>query len=232
MKIRVVAILLIVIFVVFQSCSAEPLEGINQTRNIWNGTWADDTYTLYFHQNGTEISGIYEPFDYDTPYDIGRLEGTLSPDEKQFSGKWIVKGIVSVHLSDDENSFTGTSVDNPINGLIGIKAKELYANRTGIIQDAQNPWTGTWKTATKTFNLTQTGSEIKGETHPLPGVADGSQTLEGIISKDKKIAIINSTKAGDVILIISNDGSYYNGTYMDDFSGSDEQFSRNMTRIG
>lgn len=232
MKIIIVSgIILLALIVCFQPVSADQAEEMNQTENIWNGTWADDMYLLYFQQNGTNVSGIYEPYESDTQYDLGKLVGNLSSDGTRFTGKWIVTSTVTLNLSDDEKSITGSSTDNPIKGLKEIKAKGINGNRTEEITDKENPWTGTWVSSTKIYNLTQAGSSITGDSAPLPEFMDGYESIEGNISPDGTSATMNSMKIGGVTLVISNDGSYYNGTYTDDLSGSQELLYRNMTRV-
>jgi hypothetical protein len=76
----------------------------------WTGTWRSNTETLYLVQNGSVVSGTYEPFnpgenDLEEP---GVIEGTLSVDETEFTGTWKEFGGLKYILSEDAMFFNGT----------------------------------------------------------------------------------------------------------------------------
>jgi len=230
-KIILTGIFLMALLLFCQAVSADQAGDGNQKENIWNGTWEDDMYILYFEQNGTDITGIYEPYEYDTPNDLGKLVGNLSSDGTEFYGKWIVTTDASLQLADDMMSFSGISTYTPIEGIKEIKGKEIIANRTGEIADEENPWTGAFTSSEKSYNLTQMGSTVTGDSAPLPGFADGWESIEGVVSDDGKTLDMTATKIGGVTLVISDDGSYYNGTYTDDMSNTPVELYRNMTKV-
>lgn len=200
--------------------SAEQKTGIDVlTQNSWNGSWMSDEYLLLILQNGSSIAGSYTP-DNITALDPGLLKGTLSEDGSIFSGIWSESGTISLILADDGKSFSGAGTVNQE----GITAEPLTYTingaREGPIADAQNPWTGTWKTGSKTYTLTQNGTALSGSYVPFDPETDEPGLIDGIISEDGKILKGTWVESGNFKFIISDDRLAFNGTYTTELTDS------------
>jgi len=200
------------------------------TVNTWNGTWKDDVYTIFIQQNGTEIAGYYIPFDPEA-YDAGMLEGTLSEDQKTFSGVWIESGLQESTLSDDGMSFNGTGTTNPVGSFTEPQTYETTGTRVGTPVDPDNLWTGSWQTPRKVYHLTQEGTTISGTNEPLPETEDEPGVFEGTVSEDGKIVSLEWIESGNFTFILSDDGMSWNGTYTEVVDPAAELLPWNATRI-
>jgi hypothetical protein len=80
------------------------------TESDWTGDWISDVDILHLSQNGSSVTGTYEP-KIETVIDLvepGIIEGVLSDDGKVFTGTWEEEGRVRFILSDDGLYFNGT----------------------------------------------------------------------------------------------------------------------------
>lgn len=198
--------------------------------NAWNGTWTDEMFTVVIQQSGTEIAGYYVPFDPEA-YDSGLLEGTLSEDQKIFSGVWTESGNQESTLSDDGMSFNGTGSTNSVGSFTEPQTYETTGTRVGTPADPDNLWTGSWETPRKVYNLTQDGTIISGTNEPLPETDDEPGVFEGTVSEDGKTVSLEWIESGNFTFILSDDGMFWNGTYTNVLDPSAEQFPWNATRI-
>lgn len=227
-KILISGFVILAVLLMIQPGTAAEIEGMTQ-ENPWNGTWVDESYTMYIQQDEDGITAIYQPVD-PAAQDPGRLEGTVSDDGKVFSGRWAETGNTTLTLSEDQMSFSGIGTTTQIEGLPPTVAYEYNATRSGEVEDPENIWAGEWASDYKTYNLTQDGMTISGENHPLPDVEDEDGLYEGTVSEDGKTATISWIETGDFTFTLSEDGRYFNGTYTIDLSPSDESWSWNMTK--
>ncbi|MDD1724059.1 MAG: hypothetical protein LUQ07_02890 [Methanospirillum sp.] len=197
--------------------------------NTWTGTWTAENETLFIEQNGSEISGSYVPFDLDN-YDTGRLEGSLSEDGKIFSGIWTDSGSMDLTLSEDMMSFSGNGLINPEGNMTEPYTYEATGTRDGEVTDTKNPWTGSWITPRKTYNLTQDGVSITGTNKPLPGSGDEPGVFEGTVQDDGKAMSVNWTETGNFVFTLSDDGTSFTGTYTYELDPSSETGYWNATK--
>ena len=178
----------------------------------WNGTWMSEYYTLLFLQNGSSIAGSYEPVDINT-WDPGLLKGSLSEENSVFSGIWTESGTVSLILSDDGMSFSGTGGVNQA----GSQEKPFTYTNTGtrVGEDFQKeiPWNGTWKTERNTYTLIQNGSLVSGTYTPLLMDEDEPGLIEGTVSEDGKEMTGSWVESGNFSFSISENKMSFNGTY-------------------
>jgi len=223
--VREVMVVLILLLLCAGSAALVP-----DAENMWNGTWTDETYTIFIQQNGTEIAGNYIPFDLET-YDAGLLEGTLSEDQKTFSGVWIESGLQEATLSEDGMSFSGTGSTNPVGTLTEPRTYEATGTRVGTPTDPDNLWSGTWETPRKIYNLTQDGTTISGTNEPLPETDDEPGVFKGTVSEDGNTMSVEWVESGNFTFILSDDGIFWNGTYTDLLDPSAELFPWNATKM-
>lgn len=76
----------------------------------WTGRWISDVDIVHLVQNGSVVTGTYEPI-HTAVIDLvepGTIEGTLSGDGKVFTGTWKESGGILFTLSDDSLFFNGT----------------------------------------------------------------------------------------------------------------------------
>lgn len=197
----------------FGAGSAEKtLDVFNTSENIWNGTWASAEYTLYIKQDNSVISGAYEPENL-TLLDPGLLKGNISKDGIIFSGIWTETGPLKVVLSDDNMSYSGSGGVRPDENLNEPGNYTVKATRVESSFDPENIWTGTWKTSRGTNSWKQNGSVVVGSYEPLPDVGDEPGIFEGSVSDDGKTITGRWTESGNFSFTISDDHSYFNGTY-------------------
>ena len=73
----------------------------------WNGTWKTNLTISTFIQNGTHVTGSYEPLSglNDEP---GLFDGNVSPDGKTLTGTWLESGNFSFHVSENGLFWNGT----------------------------------------------------------------------------------------------------------------------------
>jgi hypothetical protein len=187
------------------------LEAHNTSVYVWNGTWVNPDYTMYFIQNQSGISGEYVPKDL-TLLDPGRLEGNVSDDGKTFSGIWIETGTNTYNLSDDKMSFTISGFSDPYGSMNNPAGYSYNATRIGEITDSKNPWTGNWVTERKTYHLTQNGTQLSGVNEPLTNVNDEVGNLSGTISENGSVYTGNWTEKGKYTFVLAEDGSSFNAT--------------------
>ena len=227
-KILISGVVIIAVLLMIQSGTAADTDG-TMKENPWNGTWIDQYYTMYIQQDEDGITAIYQPVDPEA-HDPGRLEGTVSEDGLVFSGRWSETGNSTMILSEDQMAFMGSGTCTQIEGLPPTYPYEYNATRSGEIEDPENVWTGEWKSDYKTYNITQEGTSITGVNHPLPDVEDEDGLFEGVVSDDGITATGTWIETGDFIFTLSEDGTYFNGTYIIDLSTSDESWPWNMTK--
>ncbi|PKL59616.1 MAG: hypothetical protein CVV33_06900, partial [Methanomicrobiales archaeon HGW-Methanomicrobiales-4] len=210
---------------------AEPVPDANNNAYPWNGTWVSDDFTLFILQNVSEISGDYVPLNFEL-YDPGHMQGTLSEDGKTFSGICTEKGFLKLNLSDDEMSFSGVGVIPPLGSMSEPYVYERNGTRSENLSDLDNKWSGTWTTPKKTFELIQNGTYVFGTNEPLlPEVKDEPGLFEGTVSEDGKTITLNWLETGNFTFTLSDDGSFFNGTYHVEPDPSRVSDSWNGTKI-
>ncbi len=88
----------------------------NSTRNgtiadpdsPWDGIWESDFYRYIYMQNGTTVSGTYQPIS--SPYPInGFLDGTVTENGKNLSLQWVYTENVVFSLSEDGTMLNQTN---------------------------------------------------------------------------------------------------------------------------
>jgi len=213
------ALLLIgVIFIILTGIEGIYAEDQSASIPIWNGSWVSKEYHLLILQNGTSIVGSYEPKDIENR-DPGVLKGTLSDDGRTFSGIWSESGTISLIMSDDMMSFSGTGSVDQNSNLTPFEYTRT-GNRTseGILQE--NPWSGTWDTIHNTYTLLQNGTTLSGTYIPKNPDADEPGFIEGRISDNGKILNGSWFESGTFTFRISDDGKRFNGTYTHSLSNS------------
>lgn len=213
---------LVVLLMITGVCigSAEKVtDEIGAPQNSWNGSWMSEIYTLLILQNGSSIAGSYEPMDIMTR-DPGLLKGTLSEDGNTFFGIWSESGSVSLTLSEDNLSFSGTGAVNQEG-----KADEPFAytktgSRIDAIQSLGNPWSGTWETERNTYTLIQNGTVLTGSYVPLSPDNDEPGLIEGVVSDDNRELTGTWIESGNFSFTQSDNGENFVGTYGSDLSDS------------
>lgn len=204
---------ILVFLIIICSGSAEVVsQGAVLPDNPWTGTWTAENDTVFIEQNGSEISGSYVPFDLEN-YDAGRLEGSLSEDGKIFSGTWTDTGSMDLTLSEDMMSFYGNGQIHPEGNMTEPYVYKATGTRDGEVTDMKNPWTGSWTTPRKTYNLTQNGASITGTNKPLSGSNDEPGVFEGRVQEDGKTIFMNWTETGNFVFTLSDNGTSFTGTY-------------------
>lgn len=209
---RIAALLIFLAFICVCTGSAIQAAGTGQTSEyIWNGTWSAPDYTVYINQDASGITGEYVPFDL-VSLDPGTLEGSVSDDGRTYSGEWIENGSNIYTLSDDKMSFAINGSSDPHGPMTGPAYYTSNATRVGDMVDPENPWSGSWITKKKTYNLTQKGTTLTGTNQPLPGVNDNPGVLEGIVSEDGRTYAGYWTEKGRFTFVMSDTGSFFNAT--------------------
>lgn len=203
----------IIILLIPGVCFAEEqIHAESKGVNLWNGTFSSDLSSLTIHQNGTEISGLYIPKD-DALSDPGVLEGTLSEDEKTFSGKWTETGPFRLVMDDDAMTYNGT-IGISLNGeIINPETSTTNGTRKGSSFNPENLWSGTWNNPHMLNTWVQDGFTVTGLYSPMENVNDEPGVMEGTVSDDGNIFSGTWKESGNFTFHLSDDGSYFNGTY-------------------
>ena len=183
-----------------------------QAMDPWNGIWETESYIMTIMQNGSVITGMYEPKE-GVSVDPGVIEGTVSADGRTCSGTWTETGPVTYTLSDDAMAYTGiigvslngTVIDPDIPATIGTRSLPSL--------DPQHIWAGTWNADRYTVNLVQDGTRVTGTYTPLSSVNDEPGTLEGSVSENGRLFTATWQEGGRISVTLAADGSFFNGTY-------------------
>ncbi len=109
----------------------------------------------------------------------------------------------------------------------GCSAAETEENVT----DATFGWAGTWVDYSSTMVLTQDGLNVTGTYEdPAEGLV---LSIEGVASEDGKILTGTWYEDGKLTFALSEDGTYYNGTFgygdMDTIEGLDDGWNGTLT---
>lgn len=193
-----------------EQTSAQTNPGIN-----WNGTWHSLLFNLTFIQNGDKVTGTYSALNPNSSI-AGILEGTLSSDEKELSGSWQEIGNFIFTRSEDKTSFSSN---------LG------YNGTTENYIGNSSDWTGDWKSDTYSLNLHQNGMNISGTIQNFDTNSSETGVVAGILSDDEKIVSGTWTESGTFYYNLSNNGSFFNGTFTFDNQVSRPDDTWNGTRI-
>jgi len=223
-------ILVLVLVFITAGCVKETPEENNSAENRWNGTWASEQYILFILQNGSEITGSYEPHDIESR-DPGLLQGILSEDKEIFSGIWTESGPVTLVISDDGMSYFGTGGTRP--GKITEQSYTYTSNgtRVGPLSDPDNAWSGTWKSGKTVQTMIQNGTSVRSTYQQVSTEEDEPGLFEGTVSGDGKTLTGKWMESGNFSFILSEDGSFWNGTYSVELDESAETSFWNATKL-
>lgn len=190
--------------------SADVAVNDSNKANGWAGSWQSDELNLTFTQNGDAVSGLYHPVDMSTA-DPGVIEGTLLKNGTELSGTWTETGTLTLTLADDGSSFNGTYgyVDSEKGAYTGPWNGTRISNNSA----SEPGWTGTWQTNIDNLTTTQTGNSVKGMYYPMDPSAHDEGTMEGNLSENGKVLTGTWIETGGLVFMLSDDGSYFNGTY-------------------
>lgn len=183
----------------------------DESEYVWNGTWSTPDYIFTIKQDQSGITGEYVPTNLSL-LDPGRVEGNVSEDGRTYSGVWIETGSNTYTLSNDKMSFAILGFADPYGNMTEPAYYTSNATRIGDIPDPDNPWSGSWVTWKKSYNLTQNGTYLSGINQPLNNVNDESGLLDGIISDDGTTYTGNWTEKGSFTFVMSDTGSEFNAT--------------------
>ncbi|MBN1166390.1 MAG: hypothetical protein JXA44_04580 [Methanospirillaceae archaeon] len=228
-KIKTTLLILLVTLILTGMATAKEMQSISDPQeDVWSGTWTSDDFTFYIIQNGTEITGTYDPYDIDT-YDPGMITGTLSADMKICTGKWVESGPNTLYLSDDAMSHWDTGGVYP-EGMDQDYSYEMIWERRGRQTDPDNPWTGTWVNDEEREIMVQNGTVVRSTYYPLPPDEDEPGTFEGTVSEDNRTITGFWTETGNFTCILSGDNSSFHGAYMVDLAKSGKSYLWNAKR--
>lgn len=206
------AIMVISLCFVWSGSAEQIPDEKNYSENIWNGTWASEYYTLLIRQNGSEITGWYEPKDLKL-YDPGLLNGSISAEGKIFSGMWIESGPLRIIQSGDGMSYSGSGGIRSDAKLNESGTYTASGTRMESSFDPEKIWAGTWKTERTLNTWVQNGTSITGSYQPLAGIEDEPGLFEGTASENGKTLSGTWIETGNFSFTLSEDNSVFNGTY-------------------
>ncbi len=169
----------------------------NQT--AWTGVWQSLKYYETLTQNGKDVSGPYVPFD-SSANDIGVINGTISDNASEISGTWSESGDITLIPSDDYST---------------LDAIWAYDDQVEQFKksDGKNGLDGTWNTTNLTLTLQLNGSSVSGVYRSLSATSNVGGYLNGTVSQDSRNVSGTFVESGNFMFALSEDGSYFNGTY-------------------
>lgn len=177
----------------------------NTLGKTWTGTWTDANFSLSLEQNGTEITGIGQSFDFNLN-DPFILSGSISEDGTSLNGVMKDTGTLEMYLSDDQMSFTGNGTVDQVLETGDVYSYSTEGTRNGtIIPD--KIWSGDWLTGNSSIIINQEGNTITGEYFPLTS-PETSGVFEGTVSEDGKTLSMAWSFIEKITFIQSDDGMY------------------------
>ncbi len=222
-KITFILLILLVTLILPGMTTAKEMQSVSYPReDVWSGTWESDDVTFYLIQNGTEITGNYEPHDIDT-YDPGLITGILSADMTVCTGRWVESGPNTLYLSEDAMSHWDTGGVYP-EGMDQDYSYSMVWERRGRQTDPDNPWTGTWVNDEEREIMVQNGTVVRSTYYPLPPDEDEPGIFEGTISDDKRTVNGFWTETGNFTFFLCSDYSSFHGTYTVDMATSGKTY--------
>lgn len=222
---NLVVIGLVLALVSISICSAETSENTTITA-LWNGTWVGEGESMTLTQNDGTVTGVFSS----TDGKISDIAGNVTEDGRSLIGTWKESGLYQLTLSDDGTFFNGTFGFGSEDSIDGMDDSWIGSRVLDAADDAVN-WTGAWDSGDdmKTV-LTQEGTNVTG-TFENGDVIE--TTLEGTVSEDGKLLTGTWEEHGGINLTLSEDRTYYNGTFgygLSDFiEGEPDNF--NGTRV-
>jgi hypothetical protein len=183
----------------------------------WTGVWHSAMYNMTLTQDGNDVSGLYALLD-SSGNDTGLINGTTSDNASVLAGTWNESGDIILTPSDDY-----TTLD------------ALWAYRSEVEpftkSDGESTLAGTWNSQNMTLSLQTDGSVVSGTYHSLRDDSNARGYLNGTTSQDSKIITGTFVEGGYITYIISDDGSFFNGTYTYGQNVAKEDDTWNAIRI-
>jgi len=164
----------------------------------WTGVWQSMRYYETLTQVGNEVSGPYVPFD-SSVNDIGVINGTISDNASVVTGTWSESGDITLTPSDDNSTMDVVWAYDTLEHFIK--------------SDGDTSLDGTWNSENLTLSLDSEGTEVSGIYSSLLENSNVGGYFNGTISLDGTEITGTFVEEGDFTFIISDDGSYFNGTY-------------------
>lgn len=207
------------ICMIFSSCivSADKNETGSDIQPSWSGVWESLLYTETLEQNKTNVTGTYVPFT-NSLKDNGIINGTLTNNGSRLTGSWTETGDVLFNVSNDNSTLDG----------VWAYSDEV---QQFLKMDSNNDIDGTWNSSSLSLNLQKKDSLVFGTYESIDDQTGVSGFINATVSPDGKEITGTFNESGNILFILSDDGSYYNGTYTYGNKPQKEVDTWNATRI-
>ncbi|PWR74323.1 hypothetical protein [Methanospirillum lacunae] len=204
---------------IFSSCivSADKNETGSDIQPSWSGVWESLLYTETLEQNKTNVTGTYVPFT-NSLKDNGIINGTLTNNGSRLTGSWTETGDVLFNVSNDNSTLDG----------VWAYSDEV---QQFLKMDSNNDIDGTWNSSSLSLNLQKKDSLVFGTYESIDDQTGVSGFINATVSPDGKEITGTFNESGNILFILSDDGSYYNGTYTYGNKPQKEVDTWNATRI-
>jgi hypothetical protein len=208
----------VVISMILLTCivSAESNATISKTQPSWSGEWQSLLYTQTLVQNETHVTGTYVPIE-STLKDNGIINGTLTNNGSILEGTWTEKGDITFNVLND------TTLD--VLWAYSDEAQQFMKT------DGEKDIVGTWNSSSLGLNLQKNGSQVSGTYESIDNQTGVSGIINATISPDGKEIAGSFSESGKILFILSEDGSYVNGTYTYGDKPQKEVDTWNATRL-
>lgn len=209
---------LVVINMIFFTCiaSAESNGTSSDVQPSWSGKWQSLLYIETLIQNETSVTGTYIPIE-STLNDNGIINGTITNNGSILEGTWTEKGDIKINILND------TTLD----GLWTYSDEPQLFSKIDDINDIA----GTWSSNSLALNLQKNGYEVTGAYESIDNETGVSGIINTTISSDGKQLTGSFNESGKLLFILSDDGSYINGTYTYGDKSQKDVDTWNATRV-
>jgi hypothetical protein len=165
----------------------------------WTGVWHSELYNMTLTQDGNEISCPYALID-SSGNDTGIIKGTVTDNASVVTGTWDESGDIILIPSDDNSTL---DADWP------YKSELEHFTKT----DGASTLAGTWDSSNLTLSLLTDGSKVSGTYHSVREGSNAKGYLNATPVQDSKKIAGTFVEQGNITFMISDDGSFFNGTY-------------------
>jgi hypothetical protein len=189
----------------------------SDNKTPWTGVWHSELYAMTITQDENDISCPYALID-SSGNDTGIIKGTVSDNASVVTGTWNESGDIILIPSDDNST---------LDGNWAYTSEPEHFKKS----DGESTLAGTWNSPNMTLSLLKDGLGVSGTYHSLREGSNARGYLNATTVQDSKKIAGTFVEGGNIAFIISDDGSFFNGTYTYGQDVAKEDDTWNAVRI-